>query len=204
MLRRKNCTGCSDQRLEVRIRLGDALKLRDADNDIHSQKLSFHFVGHEGAQLGNAEVVSICLHEQLLCRVKGVDDQSLLGRLEADVLKTGKLKLGVSYVVSGWIKYARLKHRPPNAVPPLGRMPNAIPPLGRISNAVPPARLFPVRLPHVGAVERGEGYGVPTNKARCRIPAASATRSGNGCAPTIRARSEPPTHTDSGGDTAAS
>lgn len=74
-------------------------------------------MGHESAQLGNAEIVPICLHEQLLRRVEGVDDESLLGRLEADVLKTGKLELGVSHVVSGWIKYARLKHRPPHALP---------------------------------------------------------------------------------------
>ena len=45
-----------------------------------------HLMGHEGAKLGEAEIVSVGFVEDLLGCIEGVYDQTSNGRREADLL----------------------------------------------------------------------------------------------------------------------
>ena len=72
-------------------------------------------MGHEGAKLGEAEIVAIGFVEDLLGRIEGVHDQAGGRRLEADLLQAGKAELCARDMIAARVERRRLQHRAAHA-----------------------------------------------------------------------------------------
>jgi hypothetical protein len=98
--RRHESSGSGNQRREIGVALGDPLKLGDPNHDVQARQRHAHLMGHERAELGQAEIVAVGFVEDLLGGVEGVGDESGRGRLEAYLLEAGKAELRTSDVVA--------------------------------------------------------------------------------------------------------
>ena len=104
-----------DERWEIGVALGDPLELGDADHDVQAREGHIHLVGHERAELGEAEIVAIGFVEDLLRGIEGVHDEPGVGRLEAHLLEAGKAELRARDMIARRVERRRLQHRAAHA-----------------------------------------------------------------------------------------